>query len=123
MTTRIYGFILFGAVLLSGAVASAQQVPQYDRQRGELSPGTQAPARNGMVAAIQSAAPSALIATLEYGEHVECHECVPLLEQKLLTSADVRVREISAWWLRRRPFGFGPIMVHMKSVLATDVHV
>jgi len=104
-------------ILLAAAPALAQQ---YDRTRGELSPGTQAPNRADMVTVINSGTATHLIATLEYGERVECFECIPLLSRKLLESSDARVREISAWWLRRRPFGMGPIMIHMKSVLATD---
>jgi HEAT repeats len=91
----------------------------YDQKRGELSPGTSAPARQQMVNAIKSASPTALYAMLEYGERVECYECIPLLEQKLLSSDDAQVREISAWWLRRRSFGFGPVMVNMQRVIAT----
>lgn len=45
---------------------------------------------------------------LENGEKLECLECIPRVEQ-LLYADDARVREISAWWLRRRVFGvFGP---------------
>jgi HEAT repeat protein len=57
---------------------------------------------------------------LEYGERVECMECIPLLERKLLVAEDARVREIAAWWLRRRPFGYGRIAVRVRSVLAED---
>ena len=86
----------------------------YDREKGELSPGTGAPSRERMVNAIKSASPTSLYAMLEYGERVECFECIPLLEKKLLTSDNPQTREIAAWWLRRRSFGFGPIMVRMK---------
>ena len=92
----------------------------YDRERGELSPGTQAPSRERMVNAIKSASPTALYSMLEYGERVECYECIPLLEKKLLDSDDAEVREIAAWWLRRRSFGFGRAMVSMKAAIAED---
>jgi HEAT repeat protein len=112
----------FTACLLSvfiGASAFAQDLPEhvvYDREKGELSPGTGAPSRERMVNAIKSASPTSLYAMLEYGERVECFECIPLLEKKLLSSDNAQTREIAAWWLRRRSFGFGPIMVRMKKV-------
>ncbi len=93
----------------------------YDKVRGELSVGTEAPSRERMANAIKSASPTALYAMLEYGERVECFECIPLLEEKLLSSSDPQVREISAWWLRQRSFGFGPVMVHMQKVIASDL--
>lgn len=115
-------FVMF-AVLSPFASALAQEsdAPQavvYDRERGELSVGTGAPSRERMVNAIKSASPTALYAMLEYGERVECFECIPLLEAKLLSSENAQTREIAAWWLRRRSFGFGPIMVRMRKVAA-----
>ncbi len=92
----------------------------YDRVQGELSPGTSAPTPERMVNAIRSASPTAMTALLEYGERVECMECVPLLEQKLLSSNDSRVREMAAWWLRRRPFGYGRAAASMRKVVVQD---
>jgi HEAT repeat protein len=92
----------------------------YDRERGELSVGTGAPKREYMVNAIKSASPSRLYATLEYGERVECFECIPLLADKLLSSEQPDTREIAAWWLRRRAFGFGAIMQKMQDVVQND---
>jgi HEAT repeat protein len=107
---------LLACVSISTTVL-AEDAPEhvvYDREKGELSPGTGAPSRERMVNAIKSASPTSLYAMLEYGERVECFECIPLLEKKLLTSENAQTREIAAWWLRRRSFGFGPIMVRMK---------
>lgn len=92
----------------------------YDRMRGELSPETQAPKLESMMNAIRSASPTLLTATLEYGQHVECMECVPLLEQKLLHSSDAKVREMSAWWLRQRAFGYGRVAVAMRKTVMED---
>lgn len=92
----------------------------YDRVQGELSPGTSAPTPERMVNAIRSASPTAMTALLEYGERVECMECVPLLEAKLLESKDARVREMAAWWLRRRPFGYGRAAASMREVVLED---
>ena len=53
--------------------ASAQEafVP-HDRERGELSPGTQAPSTRQLLAAAEGGSTtSSLIAMLEYGERVE----------------------------------------------------
>lgn len=92
----------------------------YDRARGELSPGTEAPTPAGMVKAIRGASTGALTAMLEYGERVECLDCIPLLEGKLLKSDDPKVREMAAWWLRRRVFGYGRAAVAMRSTLMSD---
>jgi HEAT repeat protein len=92
----------------------------YDRQRGELSPGTDAPKREYMLNAIKSASPSRLFATLEYGERVECFECIPLLADKLLSSESADTREIAAWWLRRRTFGLGPIHQKMEAAVREE---
>jgi hypothetical protein len=107
---------LLACVLLSTTVF-AEDAPEhvvYDREKGELSVGTGAPSRERMLNAIKSASPTSLYAMLEYGERVECFECIPLLEKKLLSSDNAQTREIAAWWLRRRSFGFGPIMVRMR---------
>jgi HEAT repeat protein len=105
------------ALLTLSASVLAEDAPEhvvYDREKGELSPGTGAPTRERMVNAIKSASATSLYATLEYGERVECFQCSPLLEKKLLQSDNAETREIAAWWLRRRSFGFGPIMKRMK---------
>lgn len=92
----------------------------YDRARGELSPGTEAPTPERMVNGIKSASPTAMTALLEYGERVECFECIPLLQSKLLDSNKPQVREMAAWWLRKRPFGYARAAVKMRDVVAHD---
>jgi len=114
ITTLFLCLSLAGSAFAEPEEAATEAVV-YDRARGELSVGTGAPARERMVNAIKSASPTALYAMLEYGERVECFECIPLLEKKLLNSDNAQTREISAWWLRRRSFGFGPIMKRMKA--------
>ncbi len=116
------------ALLLTAAASTAQaqelrdQHVVHDRERGELSVGTQAPSHQDMLNAIETVGdmPSRLYSMLEYGERVECLRCIPGLQRLLLDSDDARVREISAWWLRRRAFGFGGVMVAMKRTLAAD---
>lgn len=108
----------------AAASAQATGTPEFTvwQRAGEISVGTQAPRREDMVNAINSrVSPVALQAILEYGERVECHECVPLLQARMLDPReDARVREMAAWWLRRRPFGFAAIMHSTRQILATD---
>jgi HEAT repeat protein len=73
-----------------------------------------------MVAGIRSASPTGLTALLEYGERVECMECIPLLQKKLLDSDKPQVREMAAWWLRKRPFGYARAAVKMREVAMQD---
>ena len=109
-------------------VVSADGAPEavvYDRVRGELSPDTQAPTVAAMMSTIENGTPMSLTAMLEYGERVECMACIPKLEAKLLNSGDADVREIAAWWLRRRPFGYARIAVKMRSTVldsTNEVH-
>lgn len=114
-------------VLLLGSTAASAQSPDdgseflpHDRVRGELSPGAGAPTRDAMMTSITQASPEQLQALLEYGERVECHACVPLLQANLLDAEDADVRRISAWWLRRRLFGFEAIMRSMRLTLESD---
>lgn len=125
--------LVIAAVLAAPAAASAQTCPggaQYDtssggcvflpysQTRGELSPHTQAPSADSLEAMLNSsAAPSQIASMLEYGERVECTACIPLLEHRILEDNDPTVRELAAWWLRRRPLGFGAVMHDMSTVL------
>lgn len=115
-----FGMLLSAAPCTLRADDTLTPLVVYDRERGELSAGTGAPKREYMVNAIKSASPSRLYATLEYGERVECFECIPLLADKLLASAEPETREIAAWWLRRRTFGFAPIMKKMQDIARND---
>lgn len=118
------GTIMLGTVLLALAAPAAAQgndsAAGHDRRRGELSPGTQAPTQDVLMAAIEGGSPEQLSRILEYGERVECHSCVPLLQRQLLEHDDARVREMAAWWLRRRPFGFAAVFREIRMVLAND---
>jgi hypothetical protein len=75
-----------------------------------------------IVSVAGSGAPSLVWQTLEHGEKVECMECIGAVAP-LLYDANAKNREISAWWLRRRPFGvFGPGEVYSQTIdtLASD---
>jgi hypothetical protein len=61
-------------------------------------------------------APTRIWKVLEHGEKLECLACVPVVS-KLLYNSNVKTREISAWWLRRRIFGvFGPGQVYQQTL-------
>lgn len=126
-TLRRAAFLSLLVALGLPAVVAAQpptelrEIVVHDRERGELSPGTQAPTPEQLMTAIESnTAPTTLVALLEYGERVECHACVPLLQRAVLEHRDPEVRRISAWWLRHRIFALAPIMAQMQDVLASD---
>lgn len=109
------------SVVAAQPPAELQEIVVHDRARGEISPGTQAPSPEQLMTAIESnTAPTTLVALLEYGERVECHACVPLLQRAVLEHRDPEVRRISAWWLRHRIFALAPIMAQMRTVLSTD---
>lgn len=63
--------------------------------------------------------PIAVWETLEHGEFVECLDCIAYVEP-LLFDKDARVREISAWWIRRRVFGYAEVALRVRGVLAAD---
>ncbi len=111
---------LVSSVRAQDSDGAPTEVRVHDRQRGELSPGAQAPSRAELLNAIETGAPTKIIEMLEYGERVECHACVPVLERNLLEHNNSEVRRISAWWLRRRPFGFSAIMRNTRRVLEQD---
>lgn len=114
------------ALVLVAAPALAQNDSaaenQHNTLRGELSPGTAAPRQAVLLQAIESGSPERLATLLEYGESVQCYECIPLLQRQLLESDSPLVREMSAWWLRRRPFGFGAVFQETRTVLAEDTN-
>ncbi len=110
------------AVIACAASAQAQAIPEtreYSRN-GEISPGASAPSTQTMVTAIQSGSAENMKATLEYGERVLCQECVPLLENKLLSSRSAKVREMAAWWLRRQPLAGPAVLKTLKGVAVSD---
>ena len=120
MTKPILLSAMLVALAAGPALAQDTFVP-HDRERGELSPGTGAPSTASLLRAAEGGVTtSSLIAMLEYGERVECHECVAPLTRNLLQSGDAEVRRISAWWLRRRMFAIGAVMARMRTTLERD---
>jgi HEAT repeat protein len=108
-------------VLLPALGARADEVHVYTR-KGELSPDTQAPTLEAMVDAIDHGSPMRLKATLEYGERVLCEACVKPLYEKLLSSSDSRVRELSAWWLRRQPFAAPLVLAKLRAAVKQETN-
>ncbi len=75
-----------------------------------------------IISSTSSGSASQIWETLEHAEAVECGSCISSVEP-LLYNGDPEIREISAWWLRRRTFGvFGPGEVYERTVktLASD---
>lgn len=106
-------------LLLGTATASAQDnCHEHDRARGECSPGTQAPSAERLLEIIQTATPQRLMGSLEYGERVECYDCVPALVDRILTDDNPRVREFGAWWLRRRHLAVNHVFQELRLILA-----
>jgi hypothetical protein len=119
-TTILAGLLLGALPGLARAQYDLEAAHDEARARGELSPGTHAPSRAAMMTTLSRGAPGAIQAVLEYGERVECHECVPVVEGYLLEHDSALVREMSAWWLRRRLFAIGAIAHRMRATLASD---
>ncbi len=97
--------LLAGLLALGATVVLAEGPVLFDPERGEISPDSQIPSRAELINAIRSSAPDDLMALLEYGELLECVECIPLLEERMYTDEEPEVRRLAAWWLRRRMFG------------------
>ncbi len=71
-----------------------------------------------ILAAASSGSMTAIWETLEFGEKVECLNCIPAVEP-LLYDSNPRTREIAAWWLRRRLLGvFGPGQAYERTATA-----
>lgn len=115
----VLAFAMSLASMNYSAADDIVETREYSR-RGELSPGTEAPTRAQLLAVIANGSPEKLKATLEYGERVYCAECVPLLEKKMLESASPRVRELSAWWLRRQPFAAPALVIGLRKQVLAD---
>ncbi|MCC7539313.1 MAG: HEAT repeat domain-containing protein, partial [Deltaproteobacteria bacterium] len=104
--------LVLGAPVVGGAAVANAQV----YRPGETSPGTQAPRNEEILQVLERGAPDEIYATLEYAERVECQRCMPVVERNLY-SPNARVREISAWWLRRRIFGFAIVFTRAVRTL------
>ena len=97
--------LLAGVLALSATAVLAEGPTLFDPERGEISPDSRIPTRAELLNAIRNSAPQDLMMLLEYGERLECAECMPLLEERMYTDEDPNVRRLAAWWLRRRMFG------------------
>ena len=126
-TTKIaalaFATVLGASTLMSGAEAKSDTTTQTGGTAsiyGNLPPDQieflSTPER--IISVTSSGAPSAIWEALEHGEAVECLNCISAVEP-LIYDNNNEVREISAWWLRRRTFGvFGPGEVYQRTVTA-----
>jgi len=107
-----------GSVALLGVLASTthsakteEPAPNYSREVVATPEAIKDVALRG--------SPIAVWATLEHGEQLECLDCIAYVEP-LLWNKDARVREIAAWWLRRRVFGYAQVALKVRKVIETD---
>ncbi len=70
-----------------------------------------------IVRAARTGAPSDIASALQRGERTQCFACIGTVET-LLYHDDVYVRQLAALWLRKRPMGFGPVMMRTRETLA-----
>ena len=111
---------IVSALLLGTATTAVAQdnCHEHDRARGECSPGAQAPTTEDLVNLINTATPQRLMGSLEYGERVECYECVPALVHRIMQDDNAQVREFAAWWVRRRSLSANHVFIELKKILA-----
>jgi len=94
----------------------------FDPQRGECSPGTQAPSSEALLSVVERGTAQRLMAALEYGQRQECYLCVRPLMNRVLEDDNAQVREFGAWWLRQRVFAANMAFAFFKNVLQTDAN-
>ena len=126
-TTKIaalaFATVLGAATLMSGAEAKSDTATQTGGTAaiyGNLPPDQieflSTPER--IISVTSSGSASAIWEALEHGEAIECLNCISAVEP-LIYDNNAEVREISAWWLRRRTFGvFGAGEVYQRTVNA-----
>ena len=120
LTHHAFATLLVSGLAFSSTVLAQEPFDPHNRERGEASPGTEAPSQVELMRVIESGSTNSIIAALEYGERVECHACVAPLQRNLLENGDAEVRRISAWWLRHRVFAISAVMNSMRNVLERD---
>ena len=111
--TRNFGSTLLGTLALTAGGALADVKPYQgipvDQAEAITTP-------DHLMSVVKTGAPTAIWATLEHAEVVECLECISVVAP-LLYDVNAKNREIAAWWLRRRIFGvFGPGEVYSQVV-------
>lgn len=127
-TTKIaalaFATVLGAATLMSGTEAKSDGTPTNGGTAaiyGNNIPPDQieflsTPER--IISVTSSGSASAIWEALEHGEAIECLNCISAVEP-LIYDNNAEIREISAWWLRRRTFGvFGPGEVYERTVNA-----
>jgi hypothetical protein len=116
----ILGVVAAALVVATAGDANSAQPAPYAGIPVDQAEKISTPA--AIISQVTSGAPTAIWATLEHGEKVECLQCIPVVAP-LLYDVNAKNREIAAWWLRRRIFGvFGPGQVYQQTInnLATN---
>ena len=122
---RILGSLVVTATMAAAPIAFSQDATPKTPTVLNGIPKDQAEAvvtGDKILAVASSGSMTAIWETLEFGEKVECLNCIPAVEP-LLYDANPRTREIAAWWLRRRLLGvFGPGQAYERTaaVLKSD---
>jgi len=110
--TGIGALAIFGLVAMSAGQAKTDDAPIPIDKEFLSGPET-------IKNAAMYGAPIAVWEALEHGERVECLDCISYVEP-LLFNKDARIREIAAWWIRRRPFGYAEIAIRVRKTIAED---
>ncbi len=108
----------FGALAVFGAMAMSAGTASSDPSGTPLDKEFLSGPEDIKQAALYGA-PTAVWEVLEHGERVECLDCISYVEP-LLFNDDARIREIAAWWIRRRPFGYAEVALRIRGVLKND---
>lgn len=103
-----------GLGLVMAALASSPVAAEENQATGDE-----------ILVAARSGAASEIAGALLRGERTQCFSCIGTVET-LLYHEDVYVRQLAANWLRKRPLGFGPVMIRTRETLldgAEDVGI
>ena len=107
-----------GALTMFGCMALS--APNAKTDDNPIAIGLEQPATAEMIKDVATrGSPIEVWETLEHGERVECLDCLSYVEP-LLFDKDARVREIAAWWIRRRPFGYAEIALRVRDTVVKD---
>ena len=94
-------WMLFGILVLGTAPAVAEE----NQATGDE-----------IVRAVRAGAASDIASALLRGERTQCFGCIGTVET-LLYHEDGYVRQLAGIWLRKRPLGFGPVMVRTRETM------
>ncbi len=111
----LLGAVVMFGVLINGGRAKTDEAPNQGKDMSHEVVATAAAIKDVAL----RGSPIAVWETLEHGERLECLECIGYVKP-LLFDKDARVREIAAWWLRRRVFGYAAVALEIRKVVESD---